>query len=641
MTNRNLNRRTAFKALAIPATVTAAIGLAGSPAYSKSEVTTQSADTPQVTIAELRAMSTTPEPHLYLVTDPGKLGHFAYDPSDSQSADNTGTVIVTGGGARMKRQFDGPLNVRWFGAKGDGSGDDAPAIQAAIDYAQNGGGFIVAGQGLRAVYLPRGMYRIGATIDVAPNSRGLRIFGDGWNQTILIAVAGDSVLDALIRFSATDDIGAAATNAGYILEDMYLLSSLTGGGQPNVKYGIYAPRITTSVYRNLIVYRFQKSCVAISYGWRNRFENCVLTHATNGIEILPNPVSPSSPAAALNEFNIIGGSIAQHAGAAVNLLRGGQSVRINQVSIEGNGGPAVYAGGVMGVLDVSNCYFEQNCPSPFAVPGQSRSTSAHIVLNPPTPIPQYGFGPVRISNNIADLNLPTSESFFVDAGRVSGGLELENNYIANSTAHHKRLLSTHAQQGDSLLLRNLSIKRNRSTDASYYESIAVGNLAGGHTALHEAGIEGVLQVNYAPPLGSFVPLASPASGTWTKSSSVHRGKEIWILGGAQSTTAWGFTLDMDEHPELAEKYVYFACLARSSGNDTTVALATSQLGPQTTPYVNGTDWHVASYVDKLPSSGNVTFGVRKVSTGTATTVLICAPVLSEVGVRYESHFPSA
>jgi hypothetical protein len=61
-------------------------------------------------------------------------GVFRWDGSDT-TADDNGIYIQpnAGGTGRWIRQYDLPVNVRWFGATGDGTTDDAAAIQAALD----------------------------------------------------------------------------------------------------------------------------------------------------------------------------------------------------------------------------------------------------------------------------------------------------------------------------------------------------------------------------------------------------------------------------------------------------------------------------------------------------------------------------
>lgn len=72
------------------------------------------------------------------VTDTGIAGIFAYDATDTTSADNGGTIIVAST-KRFKRVFSGSINTQWFGAKCDWNGttgtNDTAAIQAAIDFA--------------------------------------------------------------------------------------------------------------------------------------------------------------------------------------------------------------------------------------------------------------------------------------------------------------------------------------------------------------------------------------------------------------------------------------------------------------------------------------------------------------------------
>lgn len=65
----------------------------------------------------------------------GAGGFWALDESDTTSADNDGTIIVTPVG-RFKRQYNGVIRPEWFGAVGDSVTDDTTAVQKAHDVAR-------------------------------------------------------------------------------------------------------------------------------------------------------------------------------------------------------------------------------------------------------------------------------------------------------------------------------------------------------------------------------------------------------------------------------------------------------------------------------------------------------------------------
>lgn len=71
------------------------------------------------------------------------------------------------------------INVRDFGALGDGAANDAPAFQAAIDAAALAGNF--------SVRVPAGDYRIGATLLMRS---GVRLLGDGYTRFPPAPVSG-------------------------------------------------------------------------------------------------------------------------------------------------------------------------------------------------------------------------------------------------------------------------------------------------------------------------------------------------------------------------------------------------------------------------------------------------------------------
>lgn len=108
-------------------------------------------------------------------------GTFYYDPSDNTTADDSALTLVTSDGQRLKRIYSGALDVRWFGAVGDGVTDDTAAIQAAIDAAISSTGGYAAGT---TVWLPPGQYKITDTVTIA-DVNGLVVRGSGVATAVL------------------------------------------------------------------------------------------------------------------------------------------------------------------------------------------------------------------------------------------------------------------------------------------------------------------------------------------------------------------------------------------------------------------------------------------------------------------------
>ena len=107
------------------------------------------------TIDDLPSVANTGD--VVIVRDMNRGGTFVYDAT--KSAENNGGTVFDG----WVRQYSGAVNVKWFGAKGDGVTDDTLAIQSAIDSASS-------------ILIPNEVFKI--TYSIFPKS-GNTIYLDG------------------------------------------------------------------------------------------------------------------------------------------------------------------------------------------------------------------------------------------------------------------------------------------------------------------------------------------------------------------------------------------------------------------------------------------------------------------------------
>jgi hypothetical protein len=133
-----------------------------------------------ISMTDLRAshLSTLVAPVAVNIIDPGRAGLFLLDLTDMATPDNKATVLRTSSNLCYKRVIEGwGVNVKWFGAKGDGLTDDKAAIQAAVDWAKtqkspNGGNIRIN------VIFPNGSYRLNGTGGInITNANGIWLSG--------------------------------------------------------------------------------------------------------------------------------------------------------------------------------------------------------------------------------------------------------------------------------------------------------------------------------------------------------------------------------------------------------------------------------------------------------------------------------
>lgn len=100
---------------------------------------------------------------------------------DDSKVDNV--IYRKAGNGYYKRAFTAEVNVKWFGAKGDGVTDDTAALVAAIDYVKT----IKNG----VLYIPKGIYNYTDLGNIANSYMTIR--GDGINISVLQCTAQNTV----------------------------------------------------------------------------------------------------------------------------------------------------------------------------------------------------------------------------------------------------------------------------------------------------------------------------------------------------------------------------------------------------------------------------------------------------------------
>jgi hypothetical protein len=123
----------------------------------------------------------------YHTVGDGGGGQFYWDASSLAQPDS-GTIFeapLHGPRGRWIRLDSGPLNVRWFGAYGDGINDDSTAINTAITaattpvfgIASDGTNRRVIRPGSATVYFPPGIYSVRGPLTLGPQHSGMTLRG--------------------------------------------------------------------------------------------------------------------------------------------------------------------------------------------------------------------------------------------------------------------------------------------------------------------------------------------------------------------------------------------------------------------------------------------------------------------------------
>ncbi len=205
----------------------------------------------------------------YYSKNDGGGGVFVFD-AYSVAADNGGTVIAPSqGDGRWIRQCElSSLDIKWFGARGDGASNDHDAIQAAVDALPADGG---------EIYFPAGDFRCGSTVTVGIS--GVRVRGEGWfsshlrrlndtNVPLLKFTAGQGSIQNMRFVEANECINTGSLIELEVLSDFSISNVWTYGGYNALVLdradNIQLRGCTMEGSRGNLVYGYQASLLLIT-----------------------------------------------------------------------------------------------------------------------------------------------------------------------------------------------------------------------------------------------------------------------------------------------------------------------------------------------------------------------------------------
>lgn len=205
----------------------------------------------------------------YYTSNDGGGGVFYYDAASQAEPDN-GKVFEGEASGRFIRSCESDaVNVKWYGAKGDGQNDDTDAIQAAVDSLPDGGG---------TVNLPGGIYRITKTINIGNGDAGEKVSSKGGIR--FIGSGGGFAFDsqASTTITAGSDIEAVLSVNGRISDVEISGVYLDGNGK--AKCSLFLHSFAGSYFHNIFCYGFTEVGINIlaggsptgNYNINNRFD---------------------------------------------------------------------------------------------------------------------------------------------------------------------------------------------------------------------------------------------------------------------------------------------------------------------------------------------------------------------------------
>jgi len=275
--------------------------------------------------------------------------------------------ITLDGGEIKNFQADGIVNVKAYGAVGDGSTDDTSAISAAQTAAEASS---------RKIYLPAGDYYAHGLNFSWGMYNGV-IIGDGPRKTRMICNDSEDIFTISAPSITIQDIGFVG-NSSRLGKGINIKS---GGDNQRIlhcaftdlNYGIYARHDTDMVWDPHVVDCYAERCnYGIFFGqgvWQFLIDSCYVLYTKSGFGIM---IGDASGTTQLGAGKILSTTVEYNDGQAGMLIRNAQGISIDSCYFEQNTGYAIVIDQGSQAIDIRGGYINH---------GTNVTRSGHGVYN--------------------------------------------------------------------------------------------------------------------------------------------------------------------------------------------------------------------------------------------------------------------
>lgn len=233
------------------------------------------------------------------------------------------------------KSYQTTVNVKAYGAKGDGVTDDTAEIQAALN------------TGL-PIFLPAGQYQVSSTLSIAANYQSIR--GEGGLSQIRSSISNGTATLSLVGYD-------------FCRLSSFLITNATDAGAAGNAIGVYSSGGIQWAMEDVIV-RKQATAFSLQNAFIGSMRNCWSKYCTLGL----NALNLSACDIALKIENYSQGIIFQGSGNQIHLLMEGDACTTSS-TINGSNGNTISG------------YFEQNTVgsvSEFVIGGSSKVTGLRM-----------------------------------------------------------------------------------------------------------------------------------------------------------------------------------------------------------------------------------------------------------------------